>query len=276
MQLLDRADSPGLLVRPRPGRLELGGEYLAGARLRAALAFAVGSAALCEEAARGGGFGRLPRAVRLRVEPGYERYGWFVDRAAPGTDLLELARRARLPLAGGGEISAQEHLEEAWRCARPLARAAGADHADLERLDRTVAGELPLPSEWEESDERPSATVPPHPFGAAVRSRDRSDYELAPVMIHWSLCVFLVRAKASGRVAYASVPRLALQPFLGGLDDGALDDALGSYLATRPAGRCLKRLADAEKAGLWDAIGPRHELLAPERDPQRGQARLAA
>ena len=43
MLLLDDVDSPGLLIRPRPSRIELGGEYAVGPRLRAAIAFAAGS-----------------------------------------------------------------------------------------------------------------------------------------------------------------------------------------------------------------------------------------
>jgi hypothetical protein len=52
MLLLDRSDSPGLLVRPRPGRLELGGDFVAGAQLRAAVTFAVAAARCCDVEAR--------------------------------------------------------------------------------------------------------------------------------------------------------------------------------------------------------------------------------
>src|SRR5215471_11368680 len=43
MLLMDRADSPGLLVRPRPGRTELCGEYIHGQALPAVMAFVAGT-----------------------------------------------------------------------------------------------------------------------------------------------------------------------------------------------------------------------------------------
>jgi hypothetical protein len=43
MLLTDRTDSPGLLVRPRPGRAELCGEFVSGQTLSAAAAFVAGT-----------------------------------------------------------------------------------------------------------------------------------------------------------------------------------------------------------------------------------------
>ena len=90
MLTLDRADSPGLLVRPRPGRLELGGEYAEGPALRAAIAFAAGSvlaldrapvvrsrhASRCASNGRASGSGSTstaPRRARTSTQPAGRR-----------------------------------------------------------------------------------------------------------------------------------------------------------------------------------------------------------
>jgi hypothetical protein len=75
MLLLDGPESPGLLVRPRPGRLELGGEFVDGERLRAAAIFAAGSVRLAALAARRRPFaGRhLPPSIKVDAEPALER-----------------------------------------------------------------------------------------------------------------------------------------------------------------------------------------------------------
>ncbi|MGH9196428.1 MAG: hypothetical protein ACRD1T_11880, partial [Acidimicrobiia bacterium] len=65
MVLMDGPFSPGLLVRARPNRVELGGEYVDGVRLRAALAFALGSVLVCAAALQKKG--ELPPKLRLRL-----------------------------------------------------------------------------------------------------------------------------------------------------------------------------------------------------------------
>ena len=52
MLLMNRIDSPGLLVRPRPGRTELCGEYIEDEPLAAAAAFVAGSTRACAAAVR--------------------------------------------------------------------------------------------------------------------------------------------------------------------------------------------------------------------------------
>jgi len=85
MLLLDRSTSPGLLVRPRCGRLELGGEYCHGHQLRAAATFAAAGGLTSAAAVRSRDARRhLPRAVRSRVKPSNIRAGWYVDRRAFG------------------------------------------------------------------------------------------------------------------------------------------------------------------------------------------------
>ena len=73
MLMLDRGESPGLLVRPRPGRLELGGDFAEGEQLRAALTFAAAARA-CGTAVRDDAIAGLPPASavessRQRTDP---------------------------------------------------------------------------------------------------------------------------------------------------------------------------------------------------------------
>ena len=91
MLSLDRSDSPGLLIRPRPGRLEIGGEFAAGDQLRAALVMTIGMVMLAERSIRFRW--RLPTAAEINPERAVERYGWYVDRRAYGPDLYGSAGR---------------------------------------------------------------------------------------------------------------------------------------------------------------------------------------
>ena len=49
MLLMDAPSSPGLLVRPRRGRLEFGGEFVTGNQLAAAVLLAAGGAIVVAE-----------------------------------------------------------------------------------------------------------------------------------------------------------------------------------------------------------------------------------
>ncbi|MEO7129955.1 MAG: hypothetical protein ABIZ07_01085 [Dermatophilaceae bacterium] len=142
MLLLDRPTSPGLLVRPRPGRLELGGEFADGPVLEVALTFAIGgtlaAASMSRRVARG-------LAIEVSLQAAVERYGWFVDRRAFGCDLYALGREAPLRTAGSGERrSAGSHLERTWDLAR-TALAGVVGESELAAVDEVVTGSVSLP-----------------------------------------------------------------------------------------------------------------------------------
>lgn len=141
MLLLDQQDSPGLLVRPRPGRLELCGDYAEADRLAVAATFAVASTL----AARRGG--RAVRALRLDpdVVPSRQRYGYHLAPTAYGDDLYQRGRSARLRRAGGRVVSADEHLAACWTACRRLAvEHLGIDEAQA--VEQVVCSNRPLPS----------------------------------------------------------------------------------------------------------------------------------
>ena len=83
MLLMDGACSPGLLVRPRPSRLELGGDFVDGDRLVVSAVFAVGSTRVCQRWLEGGeGQECFPDMLRVDTQRDDQRYGWFVGRSA--------------------------------------------------------------------------------------------------------------------------------------------------------------------------------------------------
>jgi hypothetical protein len=278
MLLMDRADSPGLLVRPRPGRTELCGEFIKDEPLAAAAAFVAGSTRACAAAVRRrSARTALPPRLDVRPARAVHRYGWYVDRAAFGTDLHAASRRALLPRASGGTISAQSHLELAWAAARQ-ALADDAAASDLQAAEAMVTGSLPLPAEQGQPDGAPGGprggdarfpldgtVVPDMPHLCA---HVRPGYTLRPVAATWDFTVF--EASGPARKAYACIPRDSLPGFAAALEEGALDDAIAAYLALSSRRRALSAARQTTSPGLYDRMGAPAGLLAPERDPQTG------
>lgn len=141
MLLLDRPTSPGLIVRPRPGRLELCGEYASGEQLGAAVAFAVASVRTVEHApARS----LRARSVKMTLVPALDRYGWYIDRAAfCGSDLYTLGRSLRLERPSG-TVSAGQHFDEILEMVDAQLRLIGSSD-DVASLRRALSGSVELP-----------------------------------------------------------------------------------------------------------------------------------
>jgi hypothetical protein len=259
MLLLDGPTGVGLLVRPRPGRLELGGAYAAGRALRTALVFATGATRACLEWPATDGAAEPP-AVMARVEPARDRFGLYIDRTAFGGDLYLAGRRTLLPLSGGHDIDAQANLALAWESARAWLDTDGSGSVELAEVDAVVHGRLPLPTEH--ADEAEAAGDPPPvaptAYGRALDVQTRAEFSLAPVMLTWRLAMFLV---AGRRRAFASVPGAQLAGFLAALDAGRLDAPITTYLAHRSARRAMRGPEPSQSAGLWDRLAARRRLL---------------
>ena len=270
MLMVDRAGSQGVFVRPRPGRLELCGEYVAGDRLRGAVAMFAGSARLC--AAAVGGDARavatLPPALAIRLRPATGRYGHYVGRrSAFGFDLYERGRSASLPTVAGGVVTAQRHLELTWEAARTALGTAAAE-ADLDPAGRIVGGSRPLGIEcddYEPEPDLPYPPAPPSPFGDLLSERRRRGLAVSARIATWDFTVFAVEGRR--RTAYACIPRSQLATFLERLDRGRLDELLRSFADSEPQGLTLAGHDDTAQAGLWDAVGDEVALLHPERGP---------
>jgi hypothetical protein len=269
MLLMDRPASPGLLVRPRPRRLELGGEYAVGSALRAAIVYAAGATLACVAAVRRGDVSGLPPAMRVSLERNVLRFGWYVARTAFGRDDLYVSgRAARLRSIAGAHLSGGEALRSGWEVARAWAGPLVAP-ADLADADGLVGGSLALPIEREAAQLEHGAAEPIEPssaFGAALVTRTRDGFDVAPVMLNWEVGVFLVVRPDRRRSAFLAVRGVDLARLMDALDDGRLDDPIRHYLSTAPSGRRRLDREGLHHVGLFDALGLRASLLSPERD----------
>ena len=265
MLLADRADSPGALIRPRPGRLEVGVEHVAGRQLRAAAAYVTGGALAVAAVVSGATGAAVPTALDVRWVKTADRPGYGLRRDAFGPDLLAQGRGALLTTKAGRTVTAQQQLEQSWFLARaalePLARP-----GDLEAADRIVAGHEPLPSEEHAPERRarrpPARGADDATFGAILTPRQRPGFVVAAEIATWDLTVFTIAG--SGRTAYAAVPRATLGRFLRLLDHGRLDGTIRAYLAAEPAGRVLHGWAASQRPGLHDALAAAASFVAPE------------
>ena len=237
MLALDRRDSPGLLVRPRPGRLEIGGEFVCGDQLRAAMGLTVGMVMLAEHRpalARP----RLSCLPRPEVTPAVERFGWFVDRRAFGPDLYAGGRDTRL-----GALTAGAVLLRLWESARPHTRGVLAD-SEIDLVDRAVTGDLPLPLELPTNDD---GAVPLAPGGRDYGPRNRGGIEVRVLRATWWRAVLEIRGPASER--WLTVPGRALDALLDALDGGELDADLALLTGQHTRTRGLPRPVRARLRG---------------------------
>lgn len=269
MLMLDRPDSHGVFVRPRPGRLEVCGEHATGSRLGAAAVLVAGGARSCAAAVahdRGTPV-RLPPTLAVNLRPATGRPGLFVGRqVAFGYDLYAAGRHAVLPLHAGGTIGAQAYLLSAWEAAGD---ALGGDigQADLAAGDAMILGSAPLGVEQRESEPGmapgSSPSMAGSPFGDLLERRVRTGFEVTPAAATWDFTVF--RLAGPAREGYASVPGAQLRAFLDRLDAGLLDGLFGTFLEGAPTGSVLLAHEQTTVPALWDraVIGP--DLLPYER-----------
>ncbi len=238
MLVLDRADSHGVFVRPRPGRIEVCGEHATGPRLGGAAVLVAGGARACAAVVVGAvGPDRLPPVLEVDVRPATGRCGLFVGRhLAFGFDLYAAGRQARLPIQGGGAIGAQAYLELAWRAAR-LALGTDASNADLDAGIRMVAGSMALGVEEAVGDVAPALGphLPPSPYGDLLTRRHRPGFTVTPEAATWDFTVFGLRGV---RRAFVSVPSTQLGAFLGQLDAGRLDGCSAAFSTPRRPTAC--------------------------------------
>jgi hypothetical protein len=231
MLLLDRADSPGLLVRPRRGRLEIGGEYASAEQLQSAVVFAMVGAVACAQFPTL--LKQVPRAS-LRLERANGRFGWYVDRCAAGVDLYRDGRQAAVP-TNAGVMPAGGLLQETWALLRPLATELVGD-VDAGLVDDFVAGRRPLPMEQPACDPRPEPQAVP---AAAIHGRVIDDvvrpgFVVRTVAARWDRIAFEV--DDGRRRRFVVVPAARLASFLAAVDDGEYDGRLTGWIA-RPTRR---------------------------------------
>jgi hypothetical protein len=236
MLLIDQPESPGLLVRPRPGRLEVGGEFAVGQQLRAALVFNLAAGAACAAAASARSPGKLPAAIDGDIAAAVERPGWYIDRRAFGTDLYRYGRDT-IVFVDGVPARSGDVLVRAWEHVRDHAcQLVGPDEIGL--VDDTVEERRPIPLESITRFEDLGLLEVESPF-AQLHERVHGDVRVRPVALTWSSVTFEVeRATDAG---YVVVPRSWLREFLAKLDDDELDDLLPAVCAASHHRRCPRR-----------------------------------
>lgn len=258
MLLADRRGSPGLLVRPRPSRLEIGTEYLETRDdIVAASLFALAAVIRAWRACLGEDPGMPAPLATGRIRPTWQRPGWFVPRDAFGDDLYALGRSARLRRADGRIELAGTRLATTWDDLRQVAAEIAAPE-ELTLVDDLVAGRTPLPVERSAPQDPPVLrrhrlpAVEPGPHARVLTPRARRRLEIEPAIASWDQSILQVRHPQ--RTFFVAIPRDASDLFLTLWADGRLDGPLDAYALGAPAGR-IARL-DIVEAGLFDAIEP--------------------
>ncbi len=282
MLLLDGSSSLGIYLRPRPGRLELCGEYISGNYLRAVSAFFVGAVRACAAAVadKRNAASMLPPLLSVAMRPAIGRFGVYVGRFdAFDLDFYAEGRNASIPLEAGGIIRAQEHIERSWAVAR-TSLLPDANRHDLENVDALVSGVLPfrIESGPNEGTMLPRACEPDqaHVLGRVIQPLFRRQFALDAAVATWDFTVFTITGQ---RQAFVCVPRANLPCFLSRLQSGSLDATIEAYLATPPSGRQLADNVSTRGPGLWDELGAKHDLLPAEREalaPQLPQRQIVA
>jgi len=283
MRIVASPDRCGVWVRPRPDRLELCLDFVAGDRLAAATTFVVAATAACLGDVIGGRRETLPPLLRVVARSPRERSGWHLARRAFGGDPFDPDGSAPLALVGGGTMTAAEHLATAWQAVRGLARGTASDE-EAALLDALVEEPATLPIDRPSADRRSfhlagadlSRASGASAYGDALVARARPGYEVGLVALTWGFAVYLVLRSRHWlrreRRAFACVPNRHLETFLRRLDSGALDPLLGAYLSSPEGTRSLGLREQTTFPGLFDRIGPRRALLPLE--PQVAQPRL--
>ncbi len=260
MMLFDQRTSPGLLVRPRPQRFEIGGDYIAPGDLLSAVAlFFAGSFLRVIDAVLGGDAMAMPFVFDdSRLQPTIRRRGLFVDRRAFGEDLYTNGRRARLRLADGRTIRAQTLLEELWQSVRSYAETVGGTH-EVRLVDEVVKGDRPLPMEVEDADytavRRYGSEVGGpggvHPFAACLRRFDIDGRCASPELATWDYIVYRINGTGSPR--FLNVPRPSLSGWLQAVNDGSAKAWLEKDGGV-PVTPRLINAGQAESVGVYESI----------------------
>jgi hypothetical protein len=256
-RLIEGPGSLGLYVRPRPGRLELCGEYVTGERLRLAALFAVGSIRACAA-------GEHPPRLAARLLPGQERFGYRLHRTeAFGFDSYAAAGNHAFPLVAGGSASLGDLARTAVGVAcRQLIGTGPAESRAM--LRAALEGPLHNPEAAEPQAARrsPGRSV----FGEAVEGVQRPSFRVRPEFATWGHTVF--RAERDGRSAAFCVEGASLGAFLAELRTGALDSTIERALESGSQAPALGLPGQPVRPGIYGSVADPLALV-PEEIPTK-------
>lgn len=237
--ILQPAECSGMFVRPRRGRLEVGGEYAEGDDLCAALILLVA----CVDSLTM----KAPPPVRAPLlTPSREKFGWYAATTPSG------------------------QLSTVWVWARPAALRVGLDPAPVDRLalgsrpTRRLRNEDPATCTFAVRD-APLPTPPTDVGRRTLGSGIRAETE----WLTWDHAVW-VFTDHRRRTCRAVVPVERESRFLAELAAGRHDECLGRMLRRRR--RRLRVHSYAQLTGLTWCHELRPEALVPAPRAQPGRA----
>ena len=254
--LWDRPTGHGIMIRPRPGRIEFGGEFIAGARLSAVALFCVASVAALASGA--------PSSPRFRAAPAPATGRLGIElRRDTYAEGLYASRRGAILQARQGKLALSSALERIWRACRDKARRFGTI-GEIATIDAIVRGKLPLGIEG-----RP---LPPVLEGSRIErswvATNRSGWQLAPGVTlrpkydTWDFTIFECNDRETRW--FVNVPRPAMAPFARAAESGRF------ALQPPPRTKLLRHRGQLVRAGVFAGI-PDLSVLAPlERAPGSG------
>ena len=233
--LAEPSDSSGLLVRPRRGRLEVGGEYAEGSDLEVLVTVLLAAVRGLRTGA--GPVGQPPPVL----EPSREKFGWYLPAAGWPT---------------GG--AARTAITDFWTWARPHALALGLDPQAVDVLadDGPLRSQSPRPTEACSVEAPGAATSPAYD----TRPRTRPSGVVAEtVWLTWQHAVW--RCARDGGVLHAVVGADQEAEFLSRLDEGEYDEVLARELRRRrahaqPGGQRAARRTLVVASGPAGRAGP--------------------
>ena len=267
MLLMDRRESPGLLVRPRPSRIELGGEYLVGDQLRAAMLMAAAATLVCERPASGRPVRRaLPPALRLDLQPARALRA-LMSTAPVRRRLVRTRKIDRNP----NPLAPHDHRTDAPRTLLGDGPGSGRIHCPARGTGAARRdGRRRSASAGRAAFSRPDTVAT---CAARARRRRARPGDPSPIPgggLRGHLVVHRV-SHLRQPVAVCVRPAHQLSGFHGALRDGGLDGILGRAMAAEGSDRVLRSSDQTGDIGVFDRIGDPADLTPAERDPGTGQ-----
>jgi len=262
--LTERRTSPGLLLRDRPGRFEIGTEYLETEDdLRSAILFALASyLATVEEVA---GRRRSLAPLSGRFIEATERPGLFVAEAAYGGSMARDGRATRLARTAGattfeapvGDETAGDRLRSAMDHIAPFLQA-WATPEELATLRARVDGDQPAPWDREAPDEptvivgTPPPAIPPGPHSPLLRTLACGVLAVRPFVVTWEAITVVLDHPV--RSYFVRIPRERIADFAESFEAGHLSASLAARALAPPTGT-IGRLTDSSPA-TFDLLDP--------------------
>lgn len=260
-RLVEGPGSLGIYVRPRPGRLELCGEYADGARLRLAALFAVGSIRACAA-------GEYSPEVAARLLPGQERFGYRLHRTeAFGFDSYAAGAADTIDLAAGGGVSLAELARTAVDLACDRLEAKERDQRGA-LLQAALAG--PLAPRRQAGPERPGGNPGRSVFGDVVDCVQRPGFRVRPEFATWGHTVF--RAERGRQSAAICVEGATLRTFLAELRTGALDSTIERAMGPGSLAPALGVPGQPVRPGMYGSVADPLALVPEEIPTKAGRA----